>query len=286
MRDTQPKIGMAFVTESEALEQFQAMNARAMLIARCAEVKEQAIHVAPLQTLTGFGNYSPPTSSPGALSSASHGSSTATTALSTSLTAASVSQSMAIALVLYTKALQLFHRTINTVSEYRKSQGQGQQGQGLDSTSPRGAMIGHRNSLQKIDAFVKALAETFSLYMKKAEKLRERLKQHAGAVRVSSSTKDELRDDMGATDCAERVLHEWAVQLAQEAALDEMNGSKSNALKKYKRAYRVIEHLSMEEGVDEHDQTVLRRLMTDIWTRMEAIGKRSEVRSRQALYGM
>ena len=61
------------------------------------------------------------------------------------------------------------------------------------------------------------------------------------------------------------------VSQVQQGALDEMQGLSSAAIKKYKRAYRVFEQLSLEDGVDEHDKNVLRQLTADIWTRVDAI---------------
>lgn len=76
------------------------------------------------------------------------------------------------------------------------------------------------------------LVESFNVYMVKAADVRKRLSELTVSVLVASpsagsaaaaaatattpaaaASAGDSGDDLGATDCAERLLHDWAVQL-------------------------------------------------------------------------
>jgi hypothetical protein len=66
---------------------------------------------------------------------------------------------------------------------------------------------------------------------------------------ASPSTTATTNDDAVSsvtTDCAEKVMHDWGLALAQEGALCEMGGDSLGAIKKYKRASLLFDQLALE----------------------------------------
>jgi len=59
--------------------------------------------------------------------------------------------------------------------------------------------------------------------------------------------------------------------LAKEAAVDEMMGSPQTAHNNYRSAYRLLEQLTLEPQVDEHDSHILHSAMAGLMVRIEVI---------------
>mmetsp|Transcript_20963 Transcript_20963/g.40624 ORF Transcript_20963/g.40624 Transcript_20963/m.40624 type:complete len:516 (-) Transcript_20963:221-1768(-) len=74
--------------------------------------------------------------------------------------------------------------------------------------------------------------------------------------------------------CPQRLIYTQAVKMAKDAACDEIVGSNKLAKDKYKEALRLSDQLSIEKGIDSHDQEILQRFKKEFKARIEDIDRR------------
>jgi len=70
---------------------------------------------------------------------------------------------------------------------------------------------------------------------------------------------------------AEKLLYDWGLQMTKDAAVDELMERLPAAERKYKKAYRVFEQLSLEPTADDHDKAVLHHYMSQVYARLESL---------------
>lgn len=140
------------------------------------------------------------------------------------------------AAVLYVKALRLFQQGIQELSDYSAAQ-----------------EISFDNNGQKFADLNKWMVGKFHVYFSRLQRAEQQL------------------SDYDTPPIAEQLMYEWALQSAKEAAVDELMAQNSHALKKYKRAYRLFEQLSMEVEQGSEDQLLLEKYMASFLNRIDAV---------------
>jgi hypothetical protein len=74
-------------------------------------------------------------------------------------------------------------------------------------------------------------------------------------------------------DCPAKLLYQWALQLARDGGVDELQDQISSAVRKYKNAYRLFEQLiieaaSSQDAVSQHDSGLLATLRKTVYIRL------------------
>ncbi len=213
------------------------------------------------------------------------------------------SNEQASAVVLLIKGLDLLHHCIKSIADYYALTRPGLPPLSLRSQPPFGAMDvagvdadsqGDYPTEVKLQLLLQHAVQQFRIHFKHLQRVQASLGLTSPSLSASSRGHSLLgagfspspqsgpvpQDSASAflthspPMCAEKLLYDWGLQMAKDAALDEMmSGPSRQALKKYKRAYRVMEQLSLERGARLEDVAILRGYINDLGARIELVDK-------------
>eukprot|EP00456_Euglypha_rotunda_P056479 TRINITY_DN4644_c0_g1_i16.p1 TRINITY_DN4644_c0_g1~~TRINITY_DN4644_c0_g1_i16.p1 ORF type:complete len:340 (-),score=57.60 TRINITY_DN4644_c0_g1_i16:201-1118(-) len=249
-------IGITYVNEAEAYEAFHAMLGRAYVIARCGDFNSGE-NVTSSGSLAGSDD--------------------------------SLSSSVALALpplALYVKALSVYNAAIVAIAKYKQEYSHHQRGQ--------------QPLPEQFNQLSQHLTAQFQHYFKKADRIRKHIQESLG---MSSPIDEEYENTPSDEDddilivkgkrrgsigkvltpeptaptmmpmgpAAEKLIYDWALKLAKDAAVEEMMGNPNTAIQNYRNALRLLEQLTLEPSVDEHDLAVLNLAMVDLQNRIDLI---------------
>jgi hypothetical protein len=162
------------------------------------------------------------------------------------------------ALGLYTKGLAMFLAATKHISDWKLVRASDKVMSDHHDASQQ------QDTLRQADAFVRWMEECFVVYVKKAQHVRKTLQDVVGA--------DKAVDALQGV-CTEKLLFDWALQvLCRQAAVEELMGATSTALKQYKHAFRVLELLhslcTQTSPGGTEDRLALIHLMNDVKGRL------------------
>jgi len=196
-------------------------------------------------------------------------------------------------LTLYLKALSLFESSISAVNQYKQQQQYATQKTSHFPSRP-GALV-----LPKLDSLLEWLVEQFQLYFKRSERLKKHVQDALGMASSidddaeGTGSGDDLDDELEPTakgkrrrggkiftpelsfpsvhiPSAEKLIYEWAMKLAKDAAISEMMNNTNYALSNYRSSLRLFEQLAAEQ-VDQHDSVILQTVASEIQARVDAL---------------
>jgi hypothetical protein len=155
----------------------------------------------------------------------------------------------ACALSLYNKASKLFYQVIRKVYQWQRQKD-------VNKTLSPGGLT---DIDKKVTGMLEWLLDSFKDCLAKAQKLKRSL------------TSVLERGEEVAIPCPEQLIFDWATQMSQQAAVDEMSGISKASYKSYKHAFRLFQLLKLEaqEAKDSYDEQVLSSCMAQVSLRAE-----------------
>jgi len=252
----------AHLNEQDALEEFQFLCKRAFTVARCGDHSIEAL---------GLGN-----------SLSTVGSNSSNEDISSLLPILS-------RFTLYLKALGLFEIAMENITKYK-----------MEFLSQKSHFSNRTGTVTKLDSLLEWLNEQFQTFFKRADRLKKHIQDTLGMSNSvdeeqDSGSADEMDDEESVKGkrrrggkvfpperlnpmllptmnipSAEKLIYEWAMKWAKDAAIEEMMNNNVSALANYRAALRLFEQLVTEQ-VDQHDTIILQSVISDLQTRIDSL---------------